>query len=187
MSGKKIKTENKALYIQKIEKERRKIKAVSYLFPLTSFILFYFSFRYILRNPVVPSTAQMIWAGGLGLLFPARGAMGRTIDLLLEDKNSQIEKIRVVYKAFNITSATILALLVFPLFYYSSFPEKVLIFFETFKNLSFVLIDNLLKTVAIFLSGISGIIGNILLGVLVNFIYDIGKSYYQKMLGRKSK
>ena len=110
--NKKSKNQNYALQL-KIENERRKIRAVSCLFPAVSVLLFFFTYKNFLVNSEVPIIFRTIWALALGLLFPARGATGRTLDILLESKDIQIEKLRIVYKVFNIISVAILALLIF--------------------------------------------------------------------------
>jgi hypothetical protein len=186
--AKKKKPENQNHVLQlKIESERRRIRAVSYLFPAISALLFVITYPNFLNNQEVPMTSRVIWALALGLLFPARGATGSTIDRLLKSKNVQIEKLRIVYRVFNILSISILALLIFPLIYYSSLPTKLSAVLQLAQTFSNSVIGYISEVLAILLSSLSGAIADLLINILGAFVYDMGKKIYHRKINQRSK
>jgi hypothetical protein len=187
---KRSKSNKKDIQIQRVlsKNERTKIWLVTAFFTFTTLILsLMVGFKYAF-NIDSPKYFGSTWALLLGILFPIRGALTKVLLEYLKNRETPDTPIfRRVYKIRNIVSIALISILIFPIIYNSPIRTQIGDFFLSIKSISKQIGEYLSNIISVLLSGLSGMLGNILLGVIGNFVYDVGKAIYKKHKNRSVK
>ncbi len=182
MSKKKTRTKiNQKKPQQDLVTQKVKLWLPSAVFHLLTLLLLYGVNAYVIKIAELPDIYLYSWL----FLFGARASNVFISNFyIVSDSPSSLARFSRSIKIKNVLSVLLLTLIVFPVLYYSSFPSWIQNFLQSILAFSERLSSSIAQTVIITLSTVSGYIGNILLGVLGNFVYDVGKGVYNKMKKR---
>jgi len=169
---------------QNLAFQKFKLWLPSAMFQLLTLLFLYGVNAYVIKIAKLPEVYLYSWL----FLFGARISNVLISNFYIaSDSPSSLVRLRRSLKIRNVISVLLLALIAFPVLYYSSFPLWLQNFLQSILAFSESLASSITQIVTIALSTVSGYIGNVLLGALGNLVYDIGKGIYNRTKKRNKK